>query len=98
MCFADARAEKNSKFSFFDAAYVLMLPRRASKAESDAKSATATLDAEQDNVVTLFTEKVSKDKAVMRLWIERLGDEQKLIAGIGRRKATKRETRKGDKQ
>jgi hypothetical protein len=40
MSFNDARGERSAKFSFWDLPYLMMLPRKATKAETEAASAT----------------------------------------------------------
>ena len=78
MTFTESRSEKSPSFSFYNLPYVMTLPRKTTKAEQEAKSATATLDSEHDKIVNIFKEKLEKDKSLMRLWVERLGDEAKL--------------------
>lgn len=78
MQFNESKTEKNAKFTFYNLPYVLTLPRKTSKAEQEATSATAAVDAEHDQIVQIFNEKLEKDKKLMRLWVERLGDEAKL--------------------
>ena len=78
MTFSESKSEKNPQFTFYNLPYVMTLPRKTSKAEQEAHSATALVDLEHDRIVNIFSEKLEKDKKVMRLWVERLGDEKKL--------------------
>jgi hypothetical protein len=78
MTFSESKSEKNPKFAFYNVPYIMTLPRKSTKTEQEAISATATVDSEHDKIVNIFSEKLEKDKKVMRLWVERLGDEVKL--------------------
>ena len=81
-----AISEKDDTFTIQSLMFVKALPRKASKVELEADTARSKMEAQSDEVVSIFAAKLRNDGALYKLYLARLQEQDERNKGALRSK------------